>query len=191
MDSVRTRATATAIPRLPSSVVSALPTTSSPAWLLITRKNMWDRFLREGEWGFHKLSTPQALTMSPGEIGFVYLTLDRFSHGSSLVAVIRVSGRGRFVDSNRRQDDFYPYKVPFDVITNLGFPFPFRDVAPRLTLIGRRGNFGVYLQGRSAIRLTPMDAAAISEELAARASTPSIRKLLLRVQADVSTPQLG
>ncbi|MGC2289674.1 MAG: hypothetical protein WA688_07460 [Thermoplasmata archaeon] len=160
------------------------------AWLLITRRALWNHFVSEGEWAFHLRSMPRAQAIRQGDIGFVYLTREgqsRPSQGSSIVAVIRVEDRGRSAVPGGTALDFYPYRVPFRKVVDLGFPVPFRFIAPRIGFVGRRGNFGVYLQGQSAIQLVASDAKVMLNVLLSRTQAVGERKSLRSVEPYIGT----
>ena len=131
-------------------------------WLMVTRQALWDQFKTEGEWAFHHQSTPQARRIAPGDLGVVYLTKHGTHSPSRIVGLVEFTQAGRPSISPDAVEAFYPFHVPFRLLVSLREPVEFATLALRLQFTGGRARYGVFLQGKSAIRLSAADASTIS-----------------------------
>lgn len=153
------------------------------AWLLITRLALWRQFKAEGEWAFHKYSMPRASEIRPGDLGFVYLTKENARKSGMIVAVVRDTGRLSMGGSTSLAvQEFYPYKLAFHLVADLVPVIPFPDLVPRLEFIKRKERYGVYLQGKSAIRLSENDAAVLATSVSGSMRGSGQRRELLPLE---------
>lgn len=163
----------------PYDVKGKMVRPSSRFWMLITREGMWKQFHAAGRWAFHRISTPQAHKLRGGEVCVVYLTRENESTPGRIVAAIRVTSPGRSVLAQGTVADFYPFRVPFCTIAEFNPLLSFQELVPSLGFITRKGRYGIFLQGQSAIALSEEDGVAIIH--AARAQTSrgvsSLRRL--------------
>ena len=150
----------------------------STVWLLITRRAMWTRFLSDRAWGFHRQSLHRATELREGDIGLVYLTKEAARLPNGVTAILRISGPGRLAPGGQASD-FYFYKVPFEPLLSLPSILEFSALAPRLEFVKRRERYGVFLQGKSAIRLDEGDRREVMREVG-RVVTPTQRRDLAR-----------
>lgn len=135
---------------------------SLQAWLLVTRRGMWAQFLSDRRWAFHRHSMPRARELARGDLGIVYLTKEGAHSPSRLAAVVRVSAPGQ-MGEEQEGSDFYPYKVPFEVLAELEPNVEFTALVPRLEFITSKQRYGVFLQGKSAMRLSGGDTRVVLE----------------------------
>jgi hypothetical protein len=113
-----------------------------------------------------------------GDVGFVYFTKESARAPNGIAAVLQVTSEGR-VTERGEASDFYFYKVPFEVVFSLDSVIDFAALAPSLSFVKRKERYGVFLQGKSAIRLNQADVREIYAAIQ-KVIRPSQRRVLAR-----------
>jgi predicted RNA-binding protein len=139
-------------------------------WLLVTRLRMWNHFRDSAAWFFHEHSLRQARRLRKGDVAVVYLTQEGSLLPSRLVATIEVRGEVDDTPNLGGASAFYPYRLPFRLVEERSSFVPFKGLVNGLEFISRKGRYGVYIQGRSAILLSATDGDFILRSVRSRSA---------------------
>lgn len=130
-------------------------------WILITRESLWRQFRLNGAWAFHRFSMSTAKRIRRGDVAFVYLTRESERIPGRIVSAVTIVAPGQSLPAEESRLEFYPYRVPFRVLADLSPYLEFTDVVGSLEFITRKAQYGLFLQGKSAIPLSLADAEAV------------------------------
>lgn len=91
----------------------------------------------------------------------MYLTKSGPSPPGRLAAILEFTSGGQLEPSTDPVKSFYPFRIPFKVLREAKELVLFSALVPGISFILRKDRYGPYLQGKSAIALTPADAALL------------------------------
>ena len=126
-------------------------------WLLITSRMSWKHLSALGMWAFADKSRRVASSIKPGDSGIVYLMTEGDARSSALGGAVQFTGGYWSTTGSGLFDQLFPIRIRLQVVHDANPPIPFFPFVKHLEFIKNKSNWGGYLQGHPARRLSDGD----------------------------------